>query len=135
MTACPAAGSAWTDARRACSGVRAEDGYRADPGTAASVGTGGGEGHGLLVRRPVLPADRRVGDPAERGLHDRVGAPLVAGTAGGVARVHGRGRGGSRLAQGVQEYLPARGEAAAAAVRVREPARDRVTEHGAQVLV
>jgi hypothetical protein len=31
----------------------------------------------LLIRRPVLPADRRVGDAAQRTVDDRVRAPLV----------------------------------------------------------
>ncbi len=48
-----------------------------------------GEFDDLLVGRAVLPADPVVRDAAERPLHDRVGAPLVAGRA---AAVVARGR-------------------------------------------
>ncbi|CAM5523999.1 hypothetical protein SGLAM104S_00879 [Streptomyces glaucescens] len=72
---------------------------------------------------------------AQGPVDDRVGAPLVARRAVRVAGVDLDGGPAGRLLQGAGQDVPAGGEAAAAAVPVRERSAHRLAEDRADVLV
>ena len=86
------------------------------------------ERHHLLVGRPVLPRDQRVGDAAQQVLHDGVRAPLVAGLAVGVARVHRGRRLGRRLAERAEQCGAAGGQVTVAAEHLGQRLGHRVAE-------
>src|SRR5690606_12466471 len=78
--------------------------------------------------------DGLLGDAADLAVHDRVGAPLVAGGAVGVPRVDLVSRHSGGFPQRVEQDLPAVAEVPATAQRLAETASHGFALDGPEVL-